>query len=242
MMPRIGAEGEQRVGDGLEEDLVEAGLVREDDRVEVVWQGEDGVEVVDRQEFGLSGLEPLGLGDGLALGAMAISAGVVGGAFEAAVGAAFEMPTQGSGATPFDRVHDAEGWRGQAVGLAVGVSVQPKDVGDFMPGPLPGRRGGADLAGRHQSHEDTVAETGNGTRRGQSGGRRSQRASGRGVGCREKGPRKAGSFNAAYRQRQIRSAVVPLDWQRLDGSRDADSVQHAAEAVLQEGRTFAPGR
>ncbi len=51
----------------------------------------------------------------------------------------------------------------------------------------------------------------------------------------------ASDATAGVLERQIRSAVPPLDWQRLDGSRDAGSVQHAAEAVLQEGRRFAPG-
>jgi hypothetical protein len=70
---RIGPKREERVGDRLEEDLIETRLVREDERVEIVGHGEDGVKVVDGQEFGLSGLEPPGLGEGWARGAVAIS-------------------------------------------------------------------------------------------------------------------------------------------------------------------------
>jgi len=44
MVARIGAEGEERVGDRLEEDLIQDGLVGEDERVEIVGHGEDGVK------------------------------------------------------------------------------------------------------------------------------------------------------------------------------------------------------
>jgi hypothetical protein len=46
LMARIGPEGEERVSDRLKEDLTETRLVREDERVEIVGPGEDGVKQV----------------------------------------------------------------------------------------------------------------------------------------------------------------------------------------------------
>jgi len=53
VMARIGAEGEEGVGHRLEEDLVQTRLVRQEERVEVVGHGEDGVTVVDGQQLRL---------------------------------------------------------------------------------------------------------------------------------------------------------------------------------------------
>ena len=78
MMARIGAEGEERVGDRLEEDPIETRRVREDERVEIVGHGEDGVNVVDGQHLRPSRLKPRRLCRRLARGAVAMAAGVVG--------------------------------------------------------------------------------------------------------------------------------------------------------------------
>ena len=87
--------------------IVERRLVLEGDRRDLGGHGEDDVEVWDRQQLGLAIGEPLGAGEALALGAMAIAAGVIGDAQMAAVGAVFGMATEGRGAARFDRAHDA---------------------------------------------------------------------------------------------------------------------------------------
>jgi hypothetical protein len=76
----------------------------------------------------------------------------------------------------------------------------------------------------HERHtEGTGAETGNGTRRGRSGERRSQRTSDRSVECGERNPREAGSFNPDYR-REGRVAIpsggkIPRYTRYLDESK-----------------------
>jgi hypothetical protein len=67
---------------------------------------QDGVKVFDRQEFGLPAFEPLGARQPLALGAVAISAGVVGVTRVLAVAAPFDVTAQRSRAAGFDGAHD----------------------------------------------------------------------------------------------------------------------------------------
>jgi hypothetical protein len=56
-MLRIGGDREQRVGDGLEQQVVDDGLVLIGEIAQLLGQREHDVEVVDRQELGLpSGL------------------------------------------------------------------------------------------------------------------------------------------------------------------------------------------
>jgi hypothetical protein len=47
---------------------------------------------MDRQQFFFTGLEPTGVGQGLAFRAMAVAARVIGRPFETAIVAALEMP------------------------------------------------------------------------------------------------------------------------------------------------------
>ena len=77
-VPRIAPEGEQRVGGRAEEQRVDHARIALRERVEVVRQGEDDVEVRDRQQVGLARREPPFLGERLALGTVAIATGVVG--------------------------------------------------------------------------------------------------------------------------------------------------------------------
>jgi hypothetical protein len=85
----------------LEQQVVNHRLVLERQAGDGLGQGEDNVEIDDRQELLLAGTDPAGAGQRLALGAMAVAAGVVGGALEAAVGIVtpLEMAAQSRGAT-----------------------------------------------------------------------------------------------------------------------------------------------
>jgi hypothetical protein len=59
MMARIGPKREERVGDRLEEDLIQDGLVGEDERVEIVGHGENGVkDVTPRPPHGAAARGP----------------------------------------------------------------------------------------------------------------------------------------------------------------------------------------
>ena len=85
----------------MEQQVVDHGLVLQCEPGDSFGQGEVEVEIDDRQELCLASPYPAGLGQRLALGAMAVAAGVVGGALEAAVGivTALEMASQSRGAT-----------------------------------------------------------------------------------------------------------------------------------------------
>jgi hypothetical protein len=65
------------------------------------------VEVLGIEELSLTILDPLGTGQGLAFWAMAVAAAVVSNALELTLVTMFDMAAEGSGATTFDRAHDA---------------------------------------------------------------------------------------------------------------------------------------
>ena len=72
-MPRVSTEGEQRVGGGAEEERVDHARMALRERVQVVRQREDDVEVWNRQQVGAPRRQPSFLGEGLALRAMTIA-------------------------------------------------------------------------------------------------------------------------------------------------------------------------
>ena len=74
-------------------------------------------------------LKPLGLGQGLAFRAVAVTAGVIGRVLKAARVALFEMPSQLLGATDLNGPHHLEmgGW--QTIRTAVNLPVLAKNVG-----------------------------------------------------------------------------------------------------------------
>ena len=78
-MLRVGGDRDQRLGGGPEQEVVDGCLVLERDGADRRRQGEDDVVVGNRQQFGLAVFEPLPRRRGLALGAVAVAAGVVGG-------------------------------------------------------------------------------------------------------------------------------------------------------------------
>ena len=123
---------------GLEEQLQKRTLVlllTEDEWVEFVRQGEDIVEIGYGQEFGLTFFEPLGCRQGLTLGAVAVAAGVVGVAFEAAGGAVVAMSAQNGGAAGFDGPQHLQLLPGQTLmGTELGA-VQAHDVRQLAPRP-----------------------------------------------------------------------------------------------------------
>lgn len=64
------------------------------------------MKIAHRQKLGTLLLKPLGLGQGLALGAVAVTAGVVARVLKAARVALLEMPSQFSRATDLNGPHD----------------------------------------------------------------------------------------------------------------------------------------
>jgi hypothetical protein len=80
--------------------------VGQDQTVEKVRQGKHQMKIAHRQKLGTLLLKPLGLGQGLALGTVAVTAGVVARVFKAARVALLEMPSQFSRATDLNGPHD----------------------------------------------------------------------------------------------------------------------------------------
>jgi len=99
-----------------------------------VGEGEDEMEGTGGKEFGLLFIEPAGFGEGLALGAVARAAGVVGGVLKTAGVALVQVAAELSGAAAFDGAHDLEVLRRQGVCAAVLVPMLAEDVGQFVAG------------------------------------------------------------------------------------------------------------
>ena len=136
-MLRIGGDGDQRLGGGPEQEVVDGGLVLERDRADRRRQGEDDVIIGDRQELGLALGEPLPRRRALTLRAVAVAAGVVGDAFVRAVLAALDVSAERGGATGLDRRHDLQLAEAHVagVGLAPRRAMGAKDVGDLQARP-----------------------------------------------------------------------------------------------------------
>ena len=101
-VPRIGGDGEQRLGCGAEQQIVDNRLVLISDSADLGRQREDQVEVSDREQIGLAGGEPVLCRRALALGTMTIAAGVVGDPAVAAILAALEVAAEGGRAAALD--------------------------------------------------------------------------------------------------------------------------------------------
>jgi hypothetical protein len=97
-MLRIGGNGDQRLAGGLEQDVVDDGLVVIGDVGDRGRDSEHHMIVRHVEEFGLTRREPVPGRLALALGAMAVAARVVGNKLVGAVLAAFHMAAESGGA------------------------------------------------------------------------------------------------------------------------------------------------
>ena len=141
-MLRIGGDGGQRLGRGGEQEAVDLGLVLVGDGADRCRQREDHVEVGDRQQLRLAGLQPRLRRRPLALGTVAVAAGVVGYARVPAVVAALDMAAERRGATELDRRHDAPLAEAQMtlVGGTPSGAVAAEDIRHLQPWTRHGRR------------------------------------------------------------------------------------------------------
>src|SRR5271169_2211495 len=90
----IGGDREQCLGRRAEQQIVDHRLVLVGNRGDLGRQGEDQVEIADREQVGLAGGEPVLRRRALALGTMAVAAGVVGDPAVAAILAALDMAAE----------------------------------------------------------------------------------------------------------------------------------------------------
>ena len=132
-MTGVGGDGEHRLGGHPEQQVVDRRLVVEGDVGDLGGDGEDHVEIADRQQVGLACGEPLARRCPLALGAVAVAAAVVGDAAVAAVLAAFDMAAERGRAAGLDRRHHLELGQAHVTGMrrAPGWSMEAEDVGDL---------------------------------------------------------------------------------------------------------------
>src|SRR5690349_5199513 len=93
-MPGIGRDGEQRLGRSEKQQAVDHCLVLVGNWSDLGWQGEDQMEIADRQQIGLAGGEPVARRRALALGTVAIAARVVGDPAVAAILTALDMTAE----------------------------------------------------------------------------------------------------------------------------------------------------
>ena len=136
------AEGEQGLGRRLKQQIQQRtpiSLAGQDEPIELMRQRKDVVKVGRRQQFLLTLLQPRGLGEHLAFGAMAIPATVVAISVVPALRAPLAMTSQGGRATVDHCPNDFPLAAGYRMRVAVGVRVAGEDVGELKWG-LPCRR------------------------------------------------------------------------------------------------------
>ena len=128
----VAAEGEQRLGGGGKEQIVEQAAVAADERAQQCRQGEDDVEVVGGEQAFASSIDPTELGRALAGGAVAVEAGVVEGHLGRALLAAVEMAAEGGGAAAFEIAENAILLGREAMVLSKAPAVGAEDGGDLQ--------------------------------------------------------------------------------------------------------------
>ena len=130
-MLRVGGNDRHGGRAGCKQQLVKQLFVAQGQIVELLGDGEHDVVVVDGQQFALPAFEPFGSGQIPALGAMAVTAGVVGNALMKAVAADLHMPTQRGGPARLDGPHQTQLIVRQGMMCAVPLAVDAEDIGQL---------------------------------------------------------------------------------------------------------------
>src|SRR5215472_16276220 len=99
----VSRDGDQGVGGGFEQQVIDDRLILIGDVGDRSRQREDDMEIGHGQQFGLAVGQPLLGSSGLTLWAMAIAAGIVADAQVGALLAAFDMPAQRRRSAALDR-------------------------------------------------------------------------------------------------------------------------------------------
>lgn len=129
-MSGIGTDGLQRLGDGIEQNGVDRRLVLVSDGRDLGGHREHHVEVGHLQKVRFAGREPFIARGALALSAMAVATTVIGDLTVLAVVACLDMTSECSGATQFDRRHDAplDAAEMAVVGKAISMTMAAEDI------------------------------------------------------------------------------------------------------------------
>lgn len=131
----VGGQLEHGLGGGPHEQVVDDPRIGQGDRVEGVREREDEMEVRHGQQLGGAGLQPPCRGRGLAGGAVAIAAGVVGDLLMPALGAPQDVTSQGRRAAGDQIVQGTAlfGRQPRAVAFQELVETAPDDLGHGGP-------------------------------------------------------------------------------------------------------------
>ena len=124
----IAAELEQGLRRGLEQQPVDEGRMALGDSIELMRQGEHDMPVRDVEQVGALALDPSGLCQGLALGAVTIAARCVLNRHRPAVVAVRLESAQSGGTAAHERIHRAQLLGRQPMRLAIGVGTLAQDV------------------------------------------------------------------------------------------------------------------
>jgi hypothetical protein len=122
----------ERLGGGVEEDAVDDLFVIEGKGRNLLWQGEDHMEILGGQQFGAPVLQPVLACDALTLGAMAVAAGSIPNVSELAVVAPFDGAAQAGRTAGFDGLHQAVLMQRQGMRPPVRRAVLSEDVGQLQ--------------------------------------------------------------------------------------------------------------
>ena len=205
---RICCDRLQGLGGRSKQQIVHLALVLQAQTGERLWQRKHDMEILARQEFGLTLFQPLGSGQGLALGAMAIRARVVRVAFVAALVTSFQMAAERRRAAQFDSAQHALLARGQRGRMrpAKLVAMGAHNIGDFQCRP----HGSAGLGFGGGGQRQQIQGAGGGADRGRSQAQIASRGG-----------------KTAVAEQQLNSAYIRSRFQQMD-SVGVPSMPHAA--------------
>jgi hypothetical protein len=130
----VPTELEHRLTSGCKQEAEKQPFIAQDERVEGVRQGKDGVKGGHREAVGLAVGHPLRFGEALALGTGPIATRVVGVALEAALRPLLHVPAKLRRATSRDGLQNPLLAGGDWMGLPLAVAREPDNVGHFPAG------------------------------------------------------------------------------------------------------------
>jgi hypothetical protein len=137
---RIASEGGQRFVGRAEEKIVDNARPVQSQRAQLVGQGEDHVEVVDREKIGASCPQPVDLRERLALRAVPVAAGVIDGALVPAVITGFQVTPEGRSTALTEGAEHLLLLNGRgAVRGDVALAMLTHDLAQLRCAPRPGR-------------------------------------------------------------------------------------------------------
>ena len=130
--PGIAAELDQGLRGGVEQQAVDEGGIALGEGIELVGQGEHDMPVADVEEFGALALDPPGLRECLALGAVTIPARCILNRHRSAVVTARLEPAERGGAATHQRVHDPMLLGREPMRVPIGADAPAQDIRDLQ--------------------------------------------------------------------------------------------------------------